>query len=433
MSNSGLVAGLVALTLLAILAITRPWWRRLPSNTVARKAANIAAYRGRLVEIEGETAAGLIPAEDAESLRRETAARLLGDTEGLGGDDRMKASSTRWGALVVAGFISAFAGLWYWQAGSWRTLDAINAPPATADQAPMSPQVEAMVAKLADKLKANPDDPEGWAMLGRSYFVLHRYLQAADAYREANARNGGKNADTLAGEGEALAFANGTEVSPEAADLFDRALGVDPELGPALWYGGLSDAQRGNFTRAHERWTRLSKQALPQQMRVLVGRELAELEKAQSGTPEGQESPAAPTAASAAPATADESAGSAAASPVAAPVKIQLTVRLAPALASKVPANALLFVFAKAASGPPMPLAVSRQPVGNWPVTLILDDSMAMAPSLRLSAFDRYVITARVSASGQAMAQSGDLQGNLQLTREQTGKPVELVIDNAVP
>jgi cytochrome c-type biogenesis protein CcmH len=108
-------------------------------------------------------------------------------------------------------------------------------------------------------------------------------------------------------------------------------------------------------------------------------------------------------------------------------------VRLAPTLASKVPANALLFVFAKAASGPPMPLAVSRQPVGNWPVTLSLDDSMAMAPSLKLSAFDRYAITARVSASGQAMAQSGDLQGSLQLSREQAGKPVELLIDSAVP
>ncbi len=431
MANSGLIAGLVALTLLAIAAITRPWWRRLPSNAVARKAANIAAYKGRLAEIERETAAGLIPAEDADSVRNETAARLLGDTEGLGGDDRIEARSAGWGAVVVAVFISAFAGVWYWQAGSWRALHDLDSPQAGSDEASMSPQVQAMVSKLADRLKANPDDADGWAMLGRSYFVLHRYMQAADAYREANNRNGGKNADTLAGEGEALSFANGTEVSPEAANLFDRALVVEPDMGPALWYGGLSDAQRGNFQRARERWTKLSKQQLPQQMRDLVDREMAELAKAESGAPAGSGGGegSAPTAVAAS----NGPEGPADAAPAAAPVKIQLTVRLAPVLTSKVPTGALLFVFAKAASGPPMPLAVSRQPVGNWPVTLTLDDSMAMAPSLKLSAFDHYVITARVSASGQAMPQSGDLQGSLQLSRDQADKPVELLIDSAVP
>lgn len=427
MANPGLIAGLVVLTLLAMVVITRPWWRRVPSNTVARKAANIAAYKGRLAEIDREAAAGLIPAEDADSVRKETAARLLVDTEGLVSDDHIETRSARGGAIVVALFIGVFAGLWYWQAGSWRQLEAIHSPPPAADEAAMSPQVQAMVEKLADKLKANPDDAQGWAMLGRSYFVLHRYLQAADAYREANARNGGKNADTLAGQGEALAFANGTEVSPEAADLFDRALAVDPEMGPALWYGGLADAQQGNFTRARERWTRLRKQELPQQMRDLVDREMSELEQAQSGS-------GAEAAGAEAPATvAGAPAGNANAAPAASPVSIHLTVRLAPALAAKVPANALLFVFAKAASGPPMPLAVSRQPVGKWPVTLTLDDGMAMAPSLKLSAFDQYQITARVSASGQAMAQSGDLQGSLQLSRDHADKPVELLIDNVAP
>jgi cytochrome c-type biogenesis protein CcmH len=114
-------------------------------------------------------------------------------------------------------------------------------------------------------------------------------------------------------------------------------------------------------------------------------------------------------------------------------VALRLHVSLAPELAAKVPAGAVLFLFAKAESGPPMPLAVQRLPGQALPADLRLDDSMAMAPALRLSAFERYVVTARLSAGGGAQARSGDLEGSLHAARGDAGKPLELRIDHVVP
>jgi cytochrome c-type biogenesis protein CcmH len=419
-----LLAGLVALTLLAVVALTRPWWRPRYAGGPARRAANVAAYRGRLAEIERDRAAGLIPEDASEQLQREAAAQLLGDTEGVTDDDRMAATgaSVRWVGIGLVLVVPLFAGLWYWQAGGWRTQAQASTAAAEVSAA-ASPEVQAMVERLADKLRSNPDDANGWAMLGRSYFVMHRYMQAAGAYREANARNGGKDAGTLAGEGEALAFANGQDVPPDAAALFDRALVLEPDNGPALWYGGIADAQASNWARARQRWVRLRQQPLPDAMKDMVDRALAQLAVASGGA-----EPAAPGAVSEA---ASAPANSAAAAQ--APVSLSLNVRIAPELAAKVPSGALLFVFAKADGGPPMPLAVSRRPVGTWPVSLTLDDSMAMAPGMRLSNFERYVVTARISVSGQAQAQPGDLEGTLRIARAQAGQPAEIVIDRAVP
>jgi len=109
-------------------------------------------------------------------------------------------------------------------------------------------------------------------------------------------------------------------------------------------------------------------------------------------------------------------------------------VALAPALAGKVPAGAILFVFAKAASGPPMPLAVQRLADARLPLTVTLDDSMAMAPGLKLSAFDQYVITARLSAGGSVQAQPGDLEGRAEARRATASEaPVSVTIDTVVP
>jgi cytochrome c-type biogenesis protein CcmH len=80
-----------------------------------------------------------------------------------------------------------------------------------------------------------------------------------------------------------------------------------------------------------------------------------------------------------------------------------------------------------------MPLAVSRQPVAEWPLKVTLDDSMAMAPGMGLSRFDRYVVSARISASGQAMAQPGDLEGAIHLGRSDAVSPHEIVIDRQIP
>lgn len=250
-------------------------------------------------------------------------------------------------------------------------------------------------------------------MLGRSYFVLGRHPQAASAYGKANELTGGSHAEWLVNEGEALALSRERDLLGRPAQLFDAALTLQPDFGKALWYGALADAQAGNTTRAAQRLQSLLLQDLPPDLQALVLARLDEL-KGLSSTP---------AAAAASPELeAMPSSGTA----------LNVQVSLAPALAAQKPANATLFVFAKAAKGPPMPLAVQKLPGATLPVAITLDDSMAMTPAMNLSSFERYVVTARLSVAGTALPASGDLEGSVEVSRGAAGV-VTVVIDRVVP
>lgn len=412
-----LAVALGALALLATLLLTRPWWRRPAGDTapaLAQRAANIAAYRSRLAEIARDVESGVLPAADAEPLRSEAAAQLLGDVDSdaaaAPSDGAAASRRSLWAAILIATLVPLGAGLWYGSAGSWQVQQRIAA--AGSDAPP--PQVLAMVERLRSHLQAEPGDVQGWQLYGRSCFVLKRYAEAAGAYHQMNAHNGGQDADGLSLEGEALAFAAGSEIPPQAAALFDQALGLAPDNGRGLWYGGLADAQAGNYARAGERWRRLQQQAdLPAEMKTVLDSQLARLSEA-AASPEGR-------------------AGSAAAASAAADaVALQVTVRVDPALQARLPAQASVFIYAKADGGPPAPLAVTRQPLGQWPLQVRLDDSMAMLPALRLSAFARYVVGARISVSGQALPAPGDFYGEVHATRAEAGQPLTVVIDQVI-
>lgn len=409
----------LAMAILAAIAaavVTRPWWGGT-AGVLARRAANVAAYRSRIAELAEERAAGLLGEPEAQALDEELGARLLADADETA--PRAPASPPPGGSrravpivLTVAALL-AFAAVWYGLGGSWRAQREIAQAAEPAPRPAVTPEIAAMIEQLAQRLRTQPDDPEGWAMLGRSYFAMQRYAEAAQAYGEANqrieGRGGSANADWLVGQGEAIAFADGREIPPASAALFERALTLAPADGKTLWYGGLSAAQNGRLSEARARWTALLKSAdLPEPMRAAVTERLRALD---------------------APPTAD----AAAEPPAASPVHLDVRVTLGAALAGKVPAGATLFVFAKAAEGPPMPLAVQRLPLARLPLQLALDDSMAMAPQLKLSQFDRYVLTARLSASGDAQPRSGDLQGSVTVDRADAGRPVELTIDRVLP
>ncbi len=264
-------------------------------------------------------------------------------------------------------------------------------------------------------------------MLGRSYFVTQKFTDAAKAYGEANARAAQPNPEWLAGQGEALAFARDRDLQGTPLQLFERALAIAPDYGKALWYAGMAAAQSGDIATAKARWSKLLAQPdLPPQMHEVLQAHLQELDGQAAG----------PAMASAAAPAGGQAAGQASPSgqPTAAGPALNLHVSLAPEVAGKIPPGAVLFVFAKAEQGPPMPLAVQRLPGQALPADIKLDDSMAMAPSLRLSAFDRYIVTARLSGGGGAQAQSGDLEGILHVQRDQAGKKaLELRIDRVVP
>ena len=404
--------------------MSRPFWRRGSEALLRRRAANVAVYRTRLAELEAEVEAQLIEPATAQQIRDELGARLVQDAD-LPAEGAAPATATRrWPAVgLLMLLLLGFSALGYWQQGSWRTQQMIE----TAQRDPQAGQqlaIEDMIQRLAERLQQQPDDIDGWAMLGRSYFMLNRYAEAAQAYGEANRRAAPPDAGLLVGEGESLAMARDRDLTGRPRELFEAALKVEPEMGKALWYAGMAAAQAQDFRSARDHWQRLARQdQLPPELKQALDQRLAEMAGLLGEAAPVTDTPAVapgPTA-EASPAAADK------------PVKLRLRVALSDELAARMPPGSTLFVFAKAAEGPPMPLAVQRLTDARLPVEIILDDSMAMMPQMKLSLFDRWVVTARVSASGGVKAESGDWEGSRPVSRVESAQPIDLRIDRIVP
>lgn len=404
----------MALTALAAaIWLTLPLWRKALPQTQRRRAANVAAYRQRVKEIEADTAAGLLDTDTAQTLRDELDQRLLRDAQPdpaateSSGRKRRGAIAAMLALLVVVG---AAGG--YWMQGSWRQqqqLVAGAAPGAT----PAS--VNEMVTKLEQRLQEDPNQVEGWALLGRSYFVMERYADAARAYARANELTQQREPDLLVNEGEALGLARERDLLGRPQALFDAALQLAPQNGKALWYAGLAAEQARDYARAKTHWSALSVQDLPEPLRQALDQKLQEVAALSGGAPVAITKPAAPPV--------NEFA-----------IRIPLALKVKPQLQAGIPADATLFVFAKAENGPPMPLAVYRGKASELPRELSLDDSMSMTPALKLSQFQRWLVTARISRAGSASAQSGDVQGTLTVERAQLGgAALGLELDEIVP
>ena len=405
--SSYVAMGLLAL--LALLLLLRPWWRRHNGQRLERKQANLAAYRTRLVEIDNDLGTGLFDAEAAVALKQELSVRLLSDVEGVAVAPQITRRRP-YLAVILAISLPLFAGLWYFNGESWQTQKTLDEVATHPDQA-QSLMVQAMVQRLENKLKKSADDAEGWAMLGRAYFVTQRYADASQAYAKANAFSGNQNAEWLIGQGESLAMSHDRQVAGAPAELFEKALVLAPDQGKALWYAGLAAAQSGNYQNALKHWLKLRDQELPDELRTALDARLQELAKLGKLKIPARLAP-------------EVNAANA--------VSLKIDVSVAPSLVGKIPAGASLLVFAKAAGGPPMPLAVQKLDASKLPLTVTLDDSMAMMPSMRLSQFQHWVLTARISQSGGAQAQPGDLQGQIELGRSDASRMVKLVISETV-
>lgn len=263
---------------------------------------------------------------------------------------------------------------------------------ASAPQRAIGPeQIAAMVDKLAQRMKENPGDAEGWSMLGRSYVVLGRHADAVEAYKKALALNG-SDAQLLADYADALAVANGRNLEGEPMVLVGRALKLDPVNLKALSLAGTAAFAKKDYAAAAALWERVIAAAPPDS--PYLPRVQASIDEARQlgGLPPSAARPAAP--------------------PAAAPgASISGTVTLAAALRAKAAPDDTVFVFARAAEGPRMPLAMLRKQVKDLPFAFTLDDSTAMSPQMKLSAFPRVVIAARISKAGNAVPQPGDLAG----------------------
>jgi cytochrome c-type biogenesis protein CcmH len=291
--------------------------------------------------------------------------------------------------------------------------------------------MEQAIAKLADKLKQNPDDAEGWTLLGRAYEATQRFEQARDALKHAYDLAKG-DPDVAVAYAEALALSSpARRIEGEPRQILDTALKAAPDNQRGLWLLGISEYQGKQYDTAIATWKHLIA-VLPKDSDIgpSVQQQIARAEAERDGKPLPAEEPpeanAAATDVAAATAPAPASASESGA-------QLHVEVALDPKLAGKLAPGDVLFVYAKAASGPPMPLAIQRMDAGKLPVTVTLTDGMGMLPSMKLSQFPQVVIGARVSKSGNAMPQSGDLQVLSQPIAVTTTTPIRLTIDSVVP
>jgi cytochrome c-type biogenesis protein CcmH len=293
---------------------------------------------------------------------------------------------------------------------------ATAAPPVNAASADALAQAEArisgMVDRLAERLKTRPDDAEGWQMLGRSYATLGKHGQAIGAYETA-LRLRPDEPTLLAELAFSAAIANRRVGGADSAQLLQRALKLDPHNPKALALAGTLSLERKDYQGAVQHWEQLARTEPPDSP---LGKQI-QASIAQARQLAGSQSALMPVAndalasiATSTPATRAAAAGT-----------VSGTVTLAPALRGRVAPEDTLFVFARAVNGSRMPLAVLRKQVKDLPLRFTLDDSLAMSPAAKLSGAANVVVGARISKSGKAGAQEGDLQGHLPAVALGTG------------
>ena len=352
-----------------------------------RQRQNIQIAREKKQQLETQLAEGDIDqAEfDAAYLDLQTALALELDRD----EDGSERARGKWMALPLLILIPVASVSLYLMLGEYRVIEnpeLARAQSQGSAQVAAAPQMslEEMETRIKEKLRDNPEDAEGWFMLGRTYMAKQQYSEAVTAYQRSN--------DLVANEpgimfalADALAMQNNGNLLGEPEELVQRGLELAPRFPNGLWLAGMAAEQRQDYQSAHRYWTQLLPliEDNPDSARE-VRNLIAMLEESD------------PSLAETVVATAPAGGG------------LSVAVDISAELRAKAAPDTAVFVYAKAMQGPPMPLAVKRVQLKDLPATLSLGDGDAMMPALKLSAFDQVIVGARVSFSGNPVAQSGD-------------------------
>ena len=382
----------------------------------------LQALKAQLQQLKDQQASGALdPAQYEQSkaqLERRILELVVGDAAATSRPPlRLLALLT---VFVLAVAVSGYA----WKRAQGPMVEVAESAEGTgdtavsADQQAASDQIVAMVDKLAQRLKEQPDYADGWTMLARSYSVMGRNDDAIDAYAKAIALRK-DDASLMADYADALALKNNRNLDGEPMAWVERALKIDPKNLKALALAGVHAYDRKDYAGAVKQWEKVVQYGAPDNPFVLQFGPAIDQARAQAGMPAGAPVPSAAAKAQAASPNASAS--------------VSGRVALSAALAAQAQPQDTVFVFARPATGTGLPLAVLRKQVKDLPFEFTLDDSMAMSPTNALSGADSVVVSARISKSGNAFAQPGDLLGQtapvpvgtqgLQITIDQVVKP----------
>lgn len=398
-----------ALAVVALALLLRPWWpgSRRSASTDSLPALNAAVHRDRLAELERDHDNGTLSAADLAEARDELQRQLLDDTA-VAEVATIDVVSRRSG-IVLALLLPLLAAGLYALLGS-----PVAVLPGVAQTSRATADMEQLAAKLAQKLEQNPANPEGWAMLARSYKALGRWDDAERAFARIGPELDG-NAELLAEVAETLVQKN-NGFTPRARELIQKALRLAPNNMLALFLGGGEALDRERFAEAAALWERLLPQLEPgsEDARMVESSIVMAHERAgNAGTGVGAGKTAANTAKGPAKAAAKTLSG---------------RVELSPALKGKASPDDVVFIFARAVDGPRAPLAAIRARVADLPLEFTLDDSQAVMPGSNLSSAQRVHVEVRISKSGTATPGKGDLTGKTAVVKP-GAKNLRIVID----
>jgi len=426
------------LILIAFLIVLPPLWRIPPSPPLLKGGVdpflpslkkggrggfadqdqrNIAIARQRLAELKEQLQAGALTQAlyDEQLVELEQA---LSDDLDIDSHVNEAPSQGRWIALVLVLAIPFVAGSLYWTLGNYQSLTQENQTAAANQAVPELEKMKSMVAGLAERLKEQPDDAMGWTMLGRSYKYLQQYPQAAEAFEHAY-KLIGEQPEIMLLYADALAFSNNEQLAGKSSELVFKALAMEPNNVTGLWLGGMAKAQTGDFAAAMDLWTKLEAQ-LPQgseaqrEIQVLLAKLATQMPE---GAIQAEAKPVQPVATL---------------PPSSAVASIDVQVSLAPELQKSANPGDTVFIYAQALSGPKMPLAIVRKQVSELPLTVNLTDAMAIMPTMKLSNFEQVKLLARISKSGDAMQQPGDLIGIIEQVALTDKSLKKIVINSSI-
>ncbi len=389
------------------------WWslRHAPSasGTANELASVLDAHRQRRRELELELKEGKIDTDQFHQLITEMDRDLLDLTASTSSSEP---PDTWKGVLPVFATLAALplvALSLYFTLGRPDLIDLSSSSRSEMASTPSrgqanAPSLDAAIQGLRKRLEANPGSIEDWVLLARAYQATGRSQLALETYRQA-LKLAPDNPDIQLFYAEALARSQGDASDGESQRLIRSVLERFPHHPRALWLAGLTALQNNELEEAEQYWQRLLDQMPPNSD---ARRQLTAVMQKAGMNPTG---------------TVETNNGQAATAGV------QVTVTLSPRLASQANPEQKVYIFARAADGPPMPLAIVQKRVRDLPVTVELDDSMAMMPQMKLSNFNRIVIGARVAKSGNAQGSAGDLEGWSKPFSTEQNKTISVVID----
>ena len=417
----------LALSLLVVLVLA---WSVLRAARAATKGverehvmSHVTVYREQLSELERELAQGSLDQQGFDLSHQELTQRLMEDAPGAATGPASVAPPARTKLLIslLSLTVPVLAFVIYFYVGTPIALDPALLAQANGEEQITPQKLETMAEQLGQRLEKEPKNAEAWVMLGRIQRALARYEQADAALQKALALE--RNDDVLIERAEVLAQKNNGSFKGEPWAIINSVLKTDPQNGNALLLAGSAAFSEGRFKEALAFWEKV-RGLLP--ATSPDGPALAEaIDKARErlGMP-----PLSPMVAGNAPASAGamtkpESDGT---------ERLSGRVGLAPELEAQVSPKDTVFIYANAAEGPRMPLAIIRTTVDKLPYDFVLDDSLAMNPQMKLSQVKSVMVRARISKTGNAMPQAGDFGASVGPVTPGSSEKLQLTISKAL-